>query len=64
MTLRERNIRKKYTLFQPERNNALYLVSDNQSFAILQGCDKQTTLWFRDMLAIALTRMIEKEVKL
>ena len=61
MIKREREIRNKYTLFQPERNNALYLVVDQQSFAILQGCNKAMTRWFQDRLAVALTRMIDKE---
>jgi hypothetical protein len=62
MTLRERNIRKKYTRIRkfPNGETALFLCIDQQEFEIISGGNQR---WFRDMLAIALTRMIENEVK-
>ena len=62
MTLRERNIRKKYTrIAKIAGENVLFLSIDHQEFGIEITPGK--VKWFQEMLAIALTRMIENEVK-
>ena len=62
MTLRERNIRKKYTrIGKIAGENVLFLSIDHQEFEIEITPGK--VKWFQEMLAIALTRMIENEVK-
>ncbi len=60
MTVREREIRKKYTKIV-NRGGAVTLVItiDQQEFQIKTS--PQEVVWFRDMLAVALTRMVEKE---
>ena len=57
MTPREREIKKKYTRII---NTTLFLSIDHQEFTI-EGTDEENIKWFQKMLAIALTRMIEKE---
>lgn len=57
---RERNIRKKYTrISNISGENVLFLSIDHQEFKI--EITPARVKWFQKMLAIALTRMIEKE---
>jgi len=60
MTPREREIKKKYTrVTNIADENVLFLSIDQQAFKVEITPSK--VKWFQKMLAIALTRMIEKE---
>jgi hypothetical protein len=60
MTPREREIKKKYTrVANIADENVLFLSIDQQEFKVEITPSK--VKWFQKMLAIALTRMIEKE---
>ena len=60
MTKREREIKKKYTrVANIADENVLFLSIDQQEFKVEITPSK--VKWFQKMLAIALTRMIEKE---
>jgi len=60
MTKREREIKKKYTRVAKFGDTPiLFLSIDQQEFKI--EITPRKVMWFQKMLAIALTRMIEKE---
>ena len=58
LTKSEMVVRDKYTRVE---DGGLWLKIDHQSFEIVAGCgDKLSVKWFRKELAIALTRLLEK----
>lgn len=59
MNKRERQIMKKYTTIN---HGLLWLTIDNQIFTIA-GTDRENIKWYQEMLAKALARIIENEVK-
>lgn len=61
MTKREREIMKKYTRTSKwsDGSETLFLSIDHQEFGI--ETTTKGTRWYRKMLAIALTRMIDKD---
>ena len=62
MTPLEREIRRKYTRVSKICDeNVLFLSIDHQEFKV--EITPRKVKWFRDMLAKALTRMIEKEAR-
>jgi len=64
LTARQKRLRKECTRINGQRGgwNAL-LVLDHQSFYVVEQTPKVRAEWFRDMLAIALQRMISQNAR-
>lgn len=65
LTKLERRIRKRYTCYEGRRGNyRLLLKVDNQSFSFEIGAEYKKQLdWFRDMISVALARIVIEETK-
>ena len=59
LTATERRMRRRYTAQEPGR---VVLRVDNQTFEINSIDSELKPAWWRDNLAIALARMVEREI--
>jgi hypothetical protein len=63
LTKNQKRLRKIYTYIGGQHGawNAYFKI-DHQGFHVAETTSKLSAEWYRDMLAIALDRLIEKEV--
>jgi len=64
MTALQKRLRKKYTYSAGRSpNKSVFLHIDHQQFTITTGQSAEGASWYRDQLAIALSRLVQNETE-